>query len=187
MQRQPDEVIGVELGPREELLWSGRPRLGLMLYPTDAFAIPFSLLWGGGAIFWEVSAIMNGAPLFLVLWGIPFVVIGLYLMIGRFFLDARQREQTYYGVTTERVVIVSGLSTRCVNSLTLDTLAEISLDERSDGSGIISFGASSLRRPRVAKAWQGMGQQRIPTFNLNEQAREVYELIRSAQQDAKRR
>jgi len=48
-----------------------------MLERGDLFAIPFSLLWGGFAIFWLYAAVSAGAPLDFCLFGLPFVLIGL--------------------------------------------------------------------------------------------------------------
>src|SRR5437868_7008052 len=117
-----EEMIRNELGPGEQLVWAGRPCLGLMLRAMDIFLIPFSIMWGGFAIFWETMVVLNGAPWFFALWGVPFVLVGLYIMVGRFWVDARQRANTYYGVTSERIVIVSGLLSRSVKSLNIDTL-----------------------------------------------------------------
>lgn len=40
-----------------ELLWSGPPRGGLRLRRQDAFMMPFCILWGGFAVFWEFSVL----------------------------------------------------------------------------------------------------------------------------------
>ncbi|MGC8641689.1 MAG: PH domain-containing protein [Isosphaeraceae bacterium] len=186
MDEMPEEVIRRELGPSEKLKWSGQPRQGLVLRAADAFLIPFSIMWGGFAIFWETMVIIQGAPFFFALWGIPFVLVGLYLMIGRFWVDARQRAAMAYGVTSERVVIVSGMRSRTVKSLDLSTLSEVTLTERSDGSGTITFGPLPfLPGTRAEAGWQGFGQPLVPCFDLPGNAREVYEIILKARQAAK--
>src|SRR6266850_5154513 len=123
-------VIASELGACERLLWSGRPAQGIVLRPSDAFLIPFSLLWGGFAMFWEYLVVTTArAPFFFMLWGIPFVCMGLHLIFGRFLLDAKQRSNTFYGVTNQRIIIVSGISSRKIKSLNVRTLSDVSLDE----------------------------------------------------------
>jgi len=169
----------------ESLIWSGRPRQGLLLRGSDAFMIPFSLLWGGFAIFWEASVLEQGAPFFFGLFGVPFVLIGLYFIIGRFLVDSRVRAKTFYGVTDRRVIIVSGLVSRSTNSLPLRTLHDISLRERSDGRGTILFG-----RPHPFAAWYagmqwpGMSQYETPSFELIEHSKRVHDQILEAQRAA---
>jgi hypothetical protein len=186
MWDQPEDAIRAELGTGERLLWAGRPRLGLMLRPADVFLIPFSLMWGGFAIFWETIAIVGNAPFFFALWGVPFVLVGLYLIVGRFFVDARQRANTFYGVTSERVIIISGLLSRKVKSLSLDSLSDVTLTERSSGSGIVSFGPLPPMYWRYSTGgWPGMGNHVVPCFELPGDARNVYEIVRDAQRAAK--
>src|SRR5579872_5880830 len=82
---QPDLTSG------ENILWAGQPKAGVIFHRQDLFLIPFSLFWGGFAIFWEFLASGFGgsksgasAPSLFLIWGIPLVVIGQYLIWGRF-------------------------------------------------------------------------------------------------------
>jgi hypothetical protein len=182
MQSAIERELRAELGTGERLLWSGQPRRGVRLRPTDALLIPFSLMWGGFALFWELSVFRTGAPFFFRLWGLPFVLVGLYLIIGRFFADAWQRSRTYYGVTTERLLIVSGLFQRQVKSLPLRNLPEVTLSERSDRSGSIMFGAVPPMYGWLAgSSWPGTGKQLPPSFDMIENARQVYTQVQTAQ------
>jgi len=169
------------LGAGEQLLWRGEPRQGLLLRPTDAAVIPFSLLWGGFAIFWEISAFTTNAPVFFRLWGIPFVLIGLYFILGRFFMDARLRSSTSYGLTSQRVLIISGLMSRSVKSLNLNMLPEISFTERPDRSGTISFGPSVPLWMNSGFNWPVGRSTAPPAFEAIPEVRSVYEQIRLAQ------
>ena len=45
-----------------DLLWVGRPAMGIRFSRSDLLALPFSLMWGGFAIFWETLAFRSGAP-----------------------------------------------------------------------------------------------------------------------------
>jgi len=150
---------------------------------SDAFAIPFSLLWAGFSVFWLVSAAQSGAPLPFVLFGVPFVLVGIYIVVGRFAVEAKQRENTFYAVTPQRVIIASGLFSKSVKSLNLKAISEISLSERSDGSGTIAFGPQHPMASMMGgmSAWPGTAQYLGPRFDLVAQARIVYESIRKAQ------
>jgi len=171
----------LRLSGSERLLWSGAARPGVMFRAADVFLIPFSLMWGGFAIFWEGLALKSDGPMFMKLWGIPFVLLGLYLIVGRFFHDAWKRGRTTYAVTSERIVIRCGGSEK---SLPLRTLAEVTLKTRGDGGGSISFGAAPFRAwSSAGLSWPGMPQ--VPTFENIADAQTVHELIRRAQSEAR--
>jgi len=173
-----------ELGAGERILWSSQPRQGLVLRPSDAFLIPFSLLWGGFAIFWESMAIVGSGSLFFMLWGIPFVLVGLYFIVGRFFVDAKVREKTYYALTNERAIILSGLFGRNLRAFSLKTLSDININVKKDGSGTITFGPSHpMASWYSGMQWPGAGKYTAPGFEMIENARQVYELIRKAQRE----
>ena len=181
---EAQRVLGAELGPGERLVWSGRPQQGLMLRPSDALFIPFSLMWGGFAFFWEYSVLNSKAPVFMALWGIPFVLVGIYLIVGRFFVDAQQRTKTWYGITDERALIVSGLFSKQVKSLPLATLTELTLSERADGSGTITFGPAA-NSWMASGGWPGMREKVSPCFEAIERARQVYQMLRARPPDTR--
>jgi len=181
-----NEEIKAQLSPSERVLWAGQPRQGVIVRGADAFMIPFSLMWSGFIAFWELSVIKSNAPAFFVLFGIPFVLIGVYLLVGRFFVEAKQRACTFYAVTNERILIVSGILSRKVKSLNLRTLSDLSLSEGKRGDGTISFGGGSQSASIFAgsSSWPGMGAQLGPRFELITGAKSVYETIRGAQRAA---
>jgi hypothetical protein len=135
-----DDPIANYLLKGESVAWRGRPKQGLMLMPRDGLLIPFSLLWGGFAIFWEVTALNGKAPGFFPLFGVPFVLIGLFLIFGRFLLDASLRSRTLYALTDRRVLIARSGPWRSFNAINLDRLPEATLVESAEGRGTIRFG-----------------------------------------------
>lgn len=182
MLQSNENILNQHLDPSERLLWSGQPRSGIRFRVQDAFIIPFSILWCGFAIFWEASVILTDAPFFFKLWGLPFVLFGLYFVFGRFIVDARIRGRTFYGVTDERILIVSGLFAQETKSLQLRTLTDVSLTQRSDGSGTITFGPTHYMSAFFpAGSWPGAGRHSTPAFDTIDHAKEAYDIIRKAQ------
>ena len=104
-------------------------------------------------------------------------LVGLYVIVGRFFYEAMLRSRTYYGLTNERVIIISGLSSRTVKSLQVQTLTGVSLSEEASGTGTVMFG------PNMPHSGRGSGAGRNPplSFESIADAREVFERICSAQ------
>ena len=185
MDYETTQKLQRELSTGESLLWSGRPQQGAILRGSDAFMIPFSLLWGGFAIFWEYSAYTSGAPAFFLLFGSVFVVFGLYFIFGRFIADSLKRRSTYYGVTNDRVVILSEFPVRKVKSLNLRTLSDITFSNKSDSTGSITFGPQALMASWMGgMSWPGMGQYQSPEFELIKNVKTVYEIVRDAQKKA---
>lgn len=72
------------LRPGEHLVWAGRPDPSVRFTAADRALIPFSVLWFGFAVFWEASAVATGAPVFFLLFGAVFVLVGLFITVGRF-------------------------------------------------------------------------------------------------------
>ena len=177
-----------ELNSGERLLWKGQPRGGIRFRSSDAFLIPFSLLWGGFAIFWESMALFQipkNQPVvwFFPLFGVPFVLVGLYIIFGRFFVDAKLRSRTEYAVTTRRAIIVSGLFSRNVKSIDLRSTPEITLSEKSDKSGDIVFGATQPYGWWMQRSLWYPGTPTTPTFEMIEDVRKIYKTIEQVRAD----
>lgn len=100
------------LRPGEELLWCGRPDPAVIFSAADVIAVPFSLVWLGIALAWEAGAQAIGAPQAFRALGIPFVLIGIYLVAGRFVVRWIRKRRTVYGITGERVLVQAGSSFR---------------------------------------------------------------------------
>jgi hypothetical protein len=166
----------------EYVLWIGRPQQGLMLRAHDLFMIPFSLLWGGFAVVWTLGATAAGGC--FGLFGLPFVAAGCYFIFGRFIVDAYQRANTHYGLTTDRIIIFSEVYGQQIKSLGLETLTEITLNLKSDGTGTIIFGPEHpMNRTYRGFYWPGTQQTLSPTFEGVPYARDVYDQIRQAQKN----
>ena len=111
--------------------------------------------------------------------------LGLYLIVGRFFVDAWQRSRTCYALTNERAIIVSGIVGQKVKSLPLRTMSDITLTERSDGSGSIALGPASGPYGWMAgTSWPGMSRYQPPSFEMIDNVRQVHTLLRDAQTSA---
>jgi hypothetical protein len=171
------------LDTNEKLLWTGRPKRGLVFRQADLLLIPFSLLWCGFAIFWLTTALNAGAPLFFALFGGAFVVMGLIFVFGRFIIDAKQREHTYYGLTNDRIIIRSGMYKKSIKSLNIKTLTDIEYDERSDGSGTITIGPKNpmMMWGNGMSWWPGM--KAAPSLDFIQDVRKVYNKIIEVQRN----
>jgi hypothetical protein len=107
------------LDPGESLLWTGAPVTGLRVTPRGIATSLGSLFLLGFAVFWTAGAgmgIWSGewreadgfmALFFFVfpIFGLPFIAVGLYGVIGHYFADARKRARTRYALTTRRALI----------------------------------------------------------------------------------
>lgn len=168
--------------PSGDLLWIGRPASGIRFRRSDAFYVPFSLMWGGFAIFWEMMAVSSGGPLFMKLWGLPFVAVGLYMIVGRFIFDASRRSQTWYGVTSDSALILRQGLGGGLERLYLPAVQKINLELSQSGTGTVTFGE------RAVTSWFGGGGGQnwgggpdVPSFERIVEAQRVYDLCLKAQ------
>lgn len=167
------------------MLWEGRPDVVAFSMRGAWYLIPFSLLWGGFAIFWEYSVISRGGPLFFALWGVPFVVIGSYLIFGRILVARREAARTWYAITDRRVLIQSGAFRRSLIQMDLRDLPMSQLDDQGRDLGTITFGLSSGSM-RLPPGWPSMGMYARPAaFSAIRDSARVFEMLQDAKAEAR--
>jgi hypothetical protein len=177
-------AIQPELTPGESVLWAGQPSPRIRFHQQDLLLIPFSLIWGGFAIFWEAGvAGFWGSPgtrsrgpwLLGLVWGIPFVAIGQYLIWGRFLHAAWEKKRTHYAVTNRRLIAVRRGSNRQMAACYLDTLLTLSKEGRSNGIGTLRFAQIPGANGRSTWAsWDGLS---VPSFVDIDDVDSVYRLV----------
>jgi hypothetical protein len=183
--------------PGESFQWAGLPNPGVVFHSDDWTMIPFSILWGGFAIFWEAAALgywgkdakSHQAPGFFVLWGIPFVLVGQYLIWGRFLEDAWLKRRTYYGVTNRRVLILQEGWKRKTRSCYLEAIPEINREgERTGtlwlGEKLPLFTGGRGRAKRSASRFEVDGI--VPVLADINDVDSVGRLIRSLREEARK-
>ena len=188
MRRYRDErdvqyTLNQHLRPGERLLWCSGPELGIVFSKKDRFLVPFSMFWLGFSLFWEYLAIyVMDAPLFMPIFGSFFVLIGLYIFIGRFFHDALIRKNTYYGITNQRALILTGIRSKKLISKLLDQIENVTIEENTDRSGTIYLDQQSIAKTKAVNFGSlntPLSFQRIPeaftVYNLiNEHAKKTH-------------
>lgn len=126
----------------ESLLWVGQPDPRVRFTRADAFLVPFSVLWGGFAIVWEAIAITSVRQPLFIIWGIPFVLVGLYFIFGRFIFKKRRKLATIYAVTNSRAIVYSGERSIADSPI---VGAPTKVDRSRDGRHVsVSFGYQGL-------------------------------------------
>ena len=153
-------ALRTELEPGEHLLWSARPARGLRLRFEDAQAIPFSLFCCWPLLRWTNALLSSDLPASVqFVMATPLVLLALFLLIGRFFFDAKLRAKTYYGLTQRRILVVSEAFVRKVKGLDLRDLGPSGLELSRRGFGTVRFGW-----PETSRHWRS--RRRRPQLQL---------------------
>jgi len=173
-----------ELQPGESLYWTGvadPARAALSALPAALFGIPFA----GFAAFWINAAYhgthaMNksgnsftGAFSFFPLFGVPFLLVGLGIILAPLWAYLSGRT-TVYAVTNQRVMVISGSSTRSVKSCTPADIVSVDHRERADGSGDIIIRTTAQTRSNNSVSQPTVSLCGVP--NVKEVARQVMNL-----------
>ncbi|MGB9928893.1 MAG: hypothetical protein ACPK85_10895 [Methanosarcina sp.] len=172
------ELFNNELLRNEQVLWMGQPEKSGIFSREDLFFIPFSLFWLSITTSIGIMFLSSG-ELFPILFVLPFLLVGLYLLIGRIIHKRYLKKRTYYVVTNQRVLILTNLFSRNLQSEFINNIPVINKTVRKDGIGTIQFGnyqytGSMQRNPEFNFTGFGYG---IPTFYDIKGVDNVYQIV----------
>jgi hypothetical protein len=165
----------------ETVLWQGKPSDRLFLLTRfDAIMIPFSIVWGGFALLWNLGVWAMGAPFFFKLFGLPFLIVGAYITVGRFFIDQRIRQNTVYALTTKRAFIATSAFGRNLRDkpIRLGTGIDFTPGPRAS----LTFDGASPVSTQMLKIGYWHGETGDFTFRAISDGDMVYRLARDIQQ-----
>lgn len=119
----------------ESILWKGKPEKGNIFTRRELVLLPFSLMVCGFSLFWEYMAMQTG-QLFPILWGLPIVGIGIYMLVGRYIQAAYLRNKTFYVITNKKVIIKKG---NRISMYDGQDLPPMEVEIHKNGNGTILF------------------------------------------------
>lgn len=179
------------LEPGESVLWQGQPQADIIWRNMLSDRLPigimftlFSMAWVGIAA--SIVAGLEGAFLAALLFplaGLPFLAIGLYMLAGHLYWDARVRRGTWYTLTDRRAFIATDiLGRRKLQSYPLADMDALELIDGSPGDVIFGPVTHSRRRPVPGPH---KGRNRLVTgsrshvgFRRIAEPRKVWQMIR---------
>jgi hypothetical protein len=140
------QMFQEHLLPGEKLLWAGQPDPNILFSQTDFFLIPLTLLWTAFCIFatWDIwYPILDGNPdsfVFPAIVPIIFLMVGLYMLFGRFFFKKWKKQRAFYAVTNRRVLVLTKTFGEQLHESNIKLIPAINKRVRSDGIGTLIFG-----------------------------------------------
>ena len=164
----------------ESILWQGAPDSKIRFTGNLGQSL-FGLFFGGFALFWMGAAAMLGRETGIIgmvfpLFGLPFLLVGLYMVFGRFLWGAYVRRGTFYTLTNKRAYIAT--STRGKRKLaSYEIHREAPLELIQGPPDSVYFNQPS------ARSQKGAVPQKIG-FEYIDDGRRVLSLLRQIQKEA---
>ena len=134
----------------ESVLWCDKPVKKLAFSTADIFTTMFGVVWLSFSVFWIISAytateMAEGGFKLFPLFGIPFVLVGLYLLIFRHFVSFIRRKNMIYALTSKRVLVVHTGSRQYVQEYRYENISNIQMKCNGEDIGSIFFFTGEVR------------------------------------------
>ena len=114
----------------------------------------------------SVPEMIDGLGLFALV-GLPFVAVGLFRLVGRFFWDAARRRRTRYALTDRRAIIATSLGGRHLLSLPIHPDRDVEYRPGREATIILDRKVTPSRnRRKTGPAVTELGFERIADIPL---------------------
>lgn len=163
----------------EKVLWKGCPDTSVHFTSVDLFYVPLNIIF-----MWFVlkDFVIDGFDVF----GIPFILAGLYDLVGRFFLKQFRKGRTVYYVTDKRIIILDKSKNKILQEQDIKLIRHINKNVRRSGIGTVEFGNQTIIQLLGGNTGMDIlektnfyetGEKRVPIFYDIENAEDVYMLV----------
>jgi hypothetical protein len=154
--------------PGETILWADQPEPYHLFNGSDIILIPFSLVWCAFLINAYVNVFSSPTKHFVgifLLFTSAFVLVGAYMLFGRFIYKVWKKKKTFYVITNKRALICIEGASRSIRQLNL--FAANNIIKKVDKNG---FGSIILREPEPglfnrSRAYGDHGMDILPSSN----------------------
>jgi len=151
----------------EKLLWQGAPGTGFRFTVMGLLLSVFGVFFLGFAVFWIYLTANLGDGLVFSILGVPFLLVGLWLVAGHWFLDVYRRKHARYALTNKRALIARTSFGRRMESYPIDASSDIQL---VSGALDTVYFAQNIFRGKNGTTTVNIGFRYIPdgqvVFNL---------------------
>ncbi len=138
----------------EDILWCDKPVKKFVFTANDIFTTLFGVVWLAFSLFWVISAFYatgrSDATMLKIFpfFGMPFVLVGLYLLFFRHIFSAIKRKNMIYALTNKRALVVHTGKRQYVQEYRYEDISNIQIKCSDDDVGSIFFltGAISYNR-----------------------------------------
>ncbi|MEM6723286.1 MAG: hypothetical protein AAF598_04560 [Bacteroidota bacterium] len=129
----------------EQIVWIGQPKKGIVLYAPDWAVVPMSIFFVGFSAYWlYVFAIMSAGFLLGILILAIFLLISMYILVGRFWYAAYRKSRVYYALTDKRLIWVTDYKRKMKWDLKLTDIAVVEIKQRPSQYGHLLFNGCNL-------------------------------------------
>lgn len=138
------------LDVNEDVVWCDKPAKKFVFTSADIFTTLFGAVWLSFSVFWVFSAYMStestdGTFNIFPLFGIPFVVVGLYLLLFRHIVSFAKRKNMVYALTNKRALIVHTGKRQYVQEYRYENISNIQMKCDDNDIGSIFFLTGEVR------------------------------------------